>query len=232
MTRLSNYRAVFFDFGGTLAFDCPSIPEGLARIFRNLGLETTADEVERARHVVHQNGLHSRDYPTVARMEDYFLRFFSEILKNLSFGGDVDKTAKIIREEWRYYSGLYLFPEVQHVLCCLKDRGYTVGVISNISCQLPKLLEQLGIASHLDFAIASDVFGVSKPDPRIFEEALRRANVGASQAIHVGDSYDADVVGARNADITPILIDREDQHLTADCQRINNLLLLLEMLEE
>ena len=97
---------------------------------------------------------------------------------------------------------------------------------------MPELLKQLGIAPYFDFAIASDVFGVSKPDSRIFEEALRRADVDASQALHVGDSYDADVVGAKNAGITPILIDREDQHRTVDCHRINNLLLLLEMLEK
>jgi putative hydrolase of the HAD superfamily len=229
---MNDYRAIFFDFGGTLAFDYPSIPEGFANIFQNLGLETTADEVEQARRTVHQNGLHSRDYPTFARMEDYFLRFLSEILKKLDFSGNVGKTAKIVQEEWRYYSGLYLFPEVQRVLDSLQDREYTLGIISNISCRLPELLKQLGIAPYFDFAIASDVFGVSKPDSRIFEEALRRGNVDASRAIHVGDSYDADVVGAENAGIMPILIDREDQHRTVDCHRINNLLLLPKMLEE
>lgn len=85
------------------------------------------------------------------------------------------------------------------------------------------------IASYFDFAIASDVFGASKPDPGIFEEALRIANVSASQAIHVGDSYEADVVGARNIGITPVLIDRENLHPAADCHRINNLLLLLDI---
>jgi HAD superfamily hydrolase (TIGR01549 family) len=201
-------------------------------MFKNLGLETTADEVEQARRAVHQSGLHSRDYPTPTRMEDYFLHFCSGILERLGFIGDVDKTAKIVQKEWRYYSGLYLFPEVQRVLGSLQDRGYTLGIISNISCRLPELLKQLGIAPYFDFAIASDVFGVSKPDSRIFEEALRRGNVDASRAIHVGDSYEADVVGARNAGITPILIDREGQHRTVDCHRINNLLLLLKMLEE
>ena len=49
---MSNYQAVFFDFGDTLIFDHPSIPEGLARFFRNLGLETTTDEVQQARRAV------------------------------------------------------------------------------------------------------------------------------------------------------------------------------------
>ena len=117
---------------------------------------------------------------------------------------------------------------MQHVLGTLQDRGYILGVISNCSCRLPEFLKQLGVAQCFDFAIASDVFGASKPDQRIFDEALRRANVSASQAIHVGDSYEADVVWARNVGITPVLIDRENQHPTADCYCINNLLLLLD----
>lgn len=229
---MNGYKAIFFDFGGTLAFDYPPIPEGLACICRNLGLEITADEVERARRAVHQSGLRTKSYPTPARMEDYFLRFYRALLLELDFGGDVEEAAKKIRREWRYYSGLYLFPEVQQVLCSLQDRNYTIGIISNISCRLPALLKKLGIAPYFDFAIASDVFGFSKPDQRIFEEALRRADVSASQAIHVGDSYQADILGAKNAGITSVLIDRENQHPETDCQRINNLLLLLKILEK
>ena len=227
---MNDYRAVFFDFGGTLGFDYPSIPEGLAYLFQNLGIETTAAEVQQARRAVHENGLHSRDYPTSDQMDIYFRRFFSGILEELGFDGNVDEVVEKTQEQWRCYTGLYVFPEVHKILSELQNREYIVGIISNISCRLPRLLEQLGIASYFDFAIASDVFGASKPDPRIFEEALKRANVGASQAIHVGDSYEADVVGARAVGITPVLIDREDQYPTADCHRINNLLMLLEIL--
>jgi len=229
---MNDYRAVFFDFGGTLGFDYPSIPEGLAYLFQNLGIDATVDEVQQARNAVHENGLHSRDYPTSDEMYIYFRRFFSGILEELDFDGNVDEIVDKTQEEWRCYTGLYVFPEVHKILSELQNREYIVGIISNISCRLPELLEQLEIASYFDFAIASDVFGASKPDPSIFEEALRIANVSASQAIHVGDSYEADVVGARNIGITPVLIDRENLHPTADCRRINNLLLLLDMLEE
>jgi putative hydrolase of the HAD superfamily len=229
---MNNYRAVFFDFGDTLAFDSLPIPEGLANLFRNMGLETSPDEVQQARRAVHENGLHSRDYPTSVLMDDFFRNYFAGILKELGFRGDIDKAAERALKEWRFYAGVYLSPEVHKVLSSLQKGGYILGVISNISCRLPEYLEQLGIASYFDFAIASDVFGTSKPDPRIFEEALRLADTSASQAIHIGDSYEADVVGARNVGITPVLIDRKDQHPEADCRRINNLMMLLEMLEE
>jgi len=69
-----------------------------------------------------------------------------------------------------------------------------------------------------------------KPHPKIFEEALRRAGTKPAETIHVGDSYEADVVGARNAGITPILIDREKSYNTVDCIKIHTLQELLDIL--
>ena len=49
-----------------------------------------------------------------------------------------------------------------------------------------------------------------KPDSHIFNYTLETAvGVSAAEAVHVGDTYEADIVGARNAGIRPILIDRE-----------------------
>jgi putative hydrolase of the HAD superfamily len=50
--------------------------------------------------------------------------------------------------------------------------------------------------------------GVAKPDRRLFEAALELAGVSAAEALHVGDSYEEDVVGARAAGIEPVLLRR------------------------
>lgn len=227
---MSKYKAVFFDFGDTLIFDYPSIPVGLARLFRNMGFDVTDEEVQQARQAFNKKGIRSRNYPTLEQVGGFFRQLFRGILEELNFNGDMDSAVDRTEAEWRLYTNFYLFPEVEQVLNSLHERGCITGIISNISCRLPVYLEQLGITSHFKFAIASDVFGASKPDPSIFEEALRMAGVNASQAIHVGDSYAADIVGAKGVGITPVLIDRDDQHPEADCHRINSLLMLLEML--
>ena len=49
--------------------------------------------------------------------------------------------------------------------------------------------------------------GVEKPDPRIFRIALERAGVAATEAVYVGDLYSIDVVGARAAGLSAILMD-------------------------
>ena len=49
----------------------------------------------------------------------------------------------------------------------------------------------------------------AKPDPHIFEYTLKAVGVSAEETVHVGDTYEADIVGAREVGIRPILIDRE-----------------------
>jgi putative hydrolase of the HAD superfamily len=72
--------------------------------------------------------------------------------------------------------------------------------------------------------VTSKEVGVDKPNPLIFQAALQRAVVDASEAVHVGDQYKMDVVGARGVGINPILIDRYNLYPeVSDCPRIRNL---------
>ena len=77
---------------------------------------------------------------------------------------------------------------------------YPLGVITN---GLPDVqyakLEALRIRHLFDCIVLSEEVGVEKPDPRIFHHAASLLEVAPERSLHVGDSYDADVVGARNA---------------------------------
>ena len=77
----------------------------------------------------------------------------------------------------------------------------------------------VSVAAVLD----SSVVGVSKPDPTIFQLALDSLGVEPADAIHVGDTPAADVVGARAAGVTPVLVDPYDLHGGIDCQRVRSL---------
>jgi putative hydrolase of the HAD superfamily len=70
-------------------------------------------------------------------------------------------------------------------------------------------MERCGLADLLDGAVSSAVAGARKPDPAIFAPALELAGCGPDQALHVGDTPEEDVAGARAAGIRPLLIDRE-----------------------
>ena len=98
-----------------------------------------------------------------------------------------------------------------------------MAVISNTTEEGPVHLKALDLAKYFDFLVTSFEVGYEKPDPRIFEVALERANVRPSEAIHVGNLVKADVEGARGVGITPVLIDRNSVHEHVECVRIESL---------
>jgi HAD superfamily hydrolase (TIGR01509 family) len=79
-------------------------------------------------------------------------------------------------------------------------RDYRLGVISNASpdVQYAKL-EGLGIRGLLDCVVLSDQLGVEKPEPAIFHHAASLLGARPEESVHVGDSYAADVAGAKGA---------------------------------
>jgi HAD superfamily hydrolase (TIGR01549 family) len=74
-----------------------------------------------------------------------------------------------------------------------------VGIISNSEGQLAELVEELGYGSLFAVVIDSGRVGVDKPNPRIFQLAAEALGVDLSQIVHVGDAWEADVLGARAA---------------------------------
>jgi putative hydrolase of the HAD superfamily len=100
----------------------------------------------------------------------------------------------------------------------VRKAGLVAGVISNSNGSVRSILEETGLAVHLDFIIDSSVVGVEKPDPRIFELGLREAGVAAGEAVYVGDLYSVDVLGARAAGLEGILLDPRGYWAPRDCR--------------
>jgi putative hydrolase of the HAD superfamily len=96
------------------------------------------------------------------------------------------------------------YEEVPAVLEELRRRGVVLGVCSNWDWDLDRVLDEAGLTPLMDFAVTSARAGVRKPHPLIFERALELAGVGPGEALFVGDSWIADVEGARSAGIPPV----------------------------
>jgi len=108
-------------------------------------------------------------------------------------------------------------PEAGAALRRVKAAGLIAGVISNSDGSVRSILEETGLARHLDFVIDSAVVGVEKPDPRIFRLALEHAGVPPEAALYVGDLYSVDVVGARRAGLDAVLLDPRGYWGPRDC---------------
>jgi HAD superfamily hydrolase (TIGR01549 family) len=100
------------------------------------------------------------------------------------------------------------FPDTLPFLDRLRADGYVVGVVSNWDPRLEQVVRNHGLRDHLDFLVVSEVEGYAKPSPRLFRRALEIAAVAPEEAVHVGDSFEFDVEGARGVGIQPIWLDR------------------------
>ncbi len=124
-----------------------------------------------------------------------------------------------------------LFDDVLTTLKMLKEQNLTLGLLTNFDKDMAPICRQLGLEPYIDFIVTSGEIGVDKPEPPIFLAALQKAGVKAAEAVHVGDQYKLDVLGARGVGITPLLIDRYDLYReVSDCPRIHSLTELAEQL--
>jgi putative hydrolase of the HAD superfamily len=122
-----------------------------------------------------------------------------------------------------------LFPEVPAVLRELRARGARLVVVSNWDVSLHGVLDRTGLAPLVDAALASAEVGAPKPDPAIFAAALAAAGgVAPSDALHVGDSVETDVEGARRAGIHAVLVARDGAGAPAGVPAVEDLSGVLE----
>lgn len=96
---------------------------------------------------------------------------------------------------------------IDKVLDYLNENNIRTGVISNISYSgagLKNRIDRLLQNNNFEFVIASSEYIVRKPDPLIFELALRKAKLSAGEVWYCGDNTKLDVYGANNVGIFPV----------------------------
>ncbi len=136
---------------------------------------------------------------------------FMATLVQIATGVDAAGAAECARALWAEHRRFNLWRRVPDGLVAavteLRARGVPVAVVSNSEGQLQKLFDRLGIAGAFDLVVDSHHVGVEKPDPRIFAPVLARFGVAAQGALHLGDTFATDVIGARAAGMRVALVD-------------------------
>jgi putative hydrolase of the HAD superfamily len=100
------------------------------------------------------------------------------------------------------------FEDVEPALRELRAAGARLVIASNWDCSLPDWLEPAGVLELVDGVVSSAELGEAKPAPAVFLRALELAGAAPGEAVHVGDSPENDVEGARAAGIRPLLLAR------------------------
>jgi putative hydrolase of the HAD superfamily len=120
-----------------------------------------------------------------------------------------------IAEHMRQISRAVIFPESHGAILQALSGRYRLGVVSNFdhTAAVMNMLSAHGIQDRLEAVLVSEAVGWRKPHPEIFRQALDRLGLGASEVIFVGDTPESDILGARQAGMDVIWINRDGRAL-------------------
>ena len=157
---------------------------------------------------------HARDYSAQASDEEHqrsiigFARRLFARLRVDARPGAAEAHAEAI---WHLLGpdAFELFADVPETLRALSEARYPLVVVSNWQCGLGQFVSDLGLGSVFRHVLASAEEGSAKPDPAMFREAARRLGLPPERMLHVGDTYDEDVVGAAAAGCRAALLCRD-----------------------
>lgn len=232
-------RAVFFDWFNTLAHYEPPREELESQALREVGINASPRDLKRGLLLADRDYFEENTRSPIRKRSpeeqaEIYTRYQKTILTEAGINTPDDLLLKIMRRLQELYRGMtfVLFEDVLSTMKILKEQNLTLGLLTNINREIDTICQKLGVAPYLDFTVTSMEAGADKPEPPIFRLALERARVDASDAVHVGDQYKLDIVGARRMGINPILIDRADIYQEInDCPRIRSLTELTEHLK-
>jgi HAD superfamily hydrolase (TIGR01549 family) len=203
MAELPNHflpKLVTFDFGDTLVTSSPPYLERIALGLTELGFPRQAQDVEAAYYRADLR--HSAQMLALAPVDNLTFQagFADALFQELRLSGDRSELAEKL-SHWllNFRPQRVLMPAAAELLTELKRRGYRLGIISNNDGNTREKCAAVGIESYFDFILDSTLEGVMKPDRRIFARALEAGGVSAAEALHVGDLWGCDILGAQAA---------------------------------
>lgn len=114
-------------------------------------------------------------------------------------------------EYFKTHEPWLVYPEVKSTLEKWQNQGFKLAVLSNFDSRLHEVLKALGLGDFFSSVTISTEVGFAKPDLGIFTAALQKYEVSPQNVLHIGDSFQADYCGAKNAGINAIWLDRDQQ---------------------
>lgn len=134
--------------------------------------------------------------------------FMKTLLSSAGVEGDLEAYVDALEEAHQEFNFWRRVPDgLADAVQEARDAGWVPAIVSNSEGRLVELFDRVGLEDTFEVIVDSANVGIRKPDPRIFEIALKSLGIQASDAVYAGDIPDVDVEGARAAGIRGFLID-------------------------
>jgi putative hydrolase of the HAD superfamily len=191
--RFRGSKAILFDFGGTLDSDGEHWLDRFYALYEDAGLDLPPSEIKRAFYDA--DAICCRD----PKVTSFGLRPLMKYLVHLQFEIlDLENDAKEEELVEAFCSKSERFLRRNALFLSRVRRCYRLGLVSNFYGNVATLCEEAGLAESLDMILDSARIGMSKPDPEFFRMALAKLGMRPQQVIFVGDSYERDMMPARD----------------------------------
>lgn len=216
------FDAVIFDAGGVLVLPDPTV---LAPLLAYFGGDDGIESHRRAHYV----GMKAKSDSSAdeTSWNAYDLAYVAAIGVAQT---DCVEAAEVLGRTRYHHTWRWIIPESRSALERLAQAGVPMGVVSNANGQIEAMLArgvaQVGPGAHIDMRVIVDsqVVGVAKPDPAIFDHALPAfAEFDRARIAYIGDSVTMDIAASSAAGLHPILLDPYEDHVGADFERISSL---------
>lgn len=227
-------KLVCLDFFNTLACYNPSREEAYVNVCHEFGIEVKAKALAKSLPVADKFW---RDENSHSRIEDrlpeeqitFWTEYALKVLRGVGTEVNHDTALRILTKLRQFSWKFKAYDDTISALKELKNRGLILGLISNVAQDMESTYDELGLQPYLDFKVTSSEVGYDKPQPEIFLAALEKAQAKPEAAIHIGDQYELDVLGARGVGMAAVLLDRNDYYTDiTDCPRIHSLTEIVE----
>jgi putative hydrolase of the HAD superfamily len=196
---VSHVRAVLLDFGGTLDSDGLHWSTQFAASFAAAGHSLDRARLDRA-FLAADRAIAQDARGCGAGFADYAEDYASRMLAFLGRKGS--GAAHAIAEHFLGNARSHLRRNA--ALLAAAHPRFRFAIVSNFTQNLPRLVQEAGLAGTVDAVVCSAIEGIKKPDPAMFRLALARLGAAADEAAMIGDSLGNDIVPAKQLGLTTI----------------------------
>lgn len=230
--KFENIKAIFFDADNTLVNHKECEKQALQAVFQGIGVEykeeyqTVFRPLDRKLWDSVANGTNPVSRDKVA--EYRFQLLFEQIgIAYQNYG----KANKLFKEGLA--NSTALMEHTEEIMQYLHEKNYKLYVVTNgrINLQRPRVMNSK-IAKYVSDIIVSEEVGADKPNPKIFNVLLNKADLKPEEVVMIGDSLDKDIQGAHNAGMQAIWFNGEKQSNHTNIlpeYKIENLLELMKI---
>ena len=228
--KLKGITDVFFDLDHTLWDFDKNSALAFKKIFEINNVEISTDDF--LSHYVPINLKYWRLYRE-EKIEKNALRFarLNETFKAIEFEANDDLVYKLSHDYLTHLATFnHLFENTFEILDYL-SQNYNLHIITNGFDEVQyKKMSHSKIDHYFKTITNSEIAGVKKPNPVIFNFALKLANTNAGKSVMIGDSYEADILGAKNIGMDVVFFDVNNKTVGNNIRQIDNLIQLKKYL--